>query len=545
MRFLQFTLLLLVMVSTSAQAYSKGWQEQQWEQNRDRFVVKVKSKLSAQSDTEMEGTGIAFFHDGKYLVLTSEHVVFGNNNPATHEVLFPRDSQRPGFQIPAKWVKSSWTRGVSLLRLEPETEEQRRSLSYQHLPSLELLEGHAALPREYDFENGAHHDVSKPLKKIERVSLRAVGIPAGAEELRHMRATSTLEIHAPGFLIATNPTYTIDGLTPEFGMSGGPVFLNPTYYGPSSLLGFLTHVSYGEQIKTFIMPTDGIFGRNGWVSVNFEDQFFRTAEDLQKQASDPDLEIVRHRGGNLIFERRGSNFYVQRDYRQPTRVFDSLNSGIYNLDQYMTRNNFTRLILFRNAPHYSLGQLVRTLLQPNVNLTGTPDEGPPTETPPSVQVKQFGAHFLQRVFYKVVRTRRQTVLVRNPNGTLSRTSRPMTQEWSLSVTYSTSSSDYELRRRPLQAQYFYQGVSTMNQDQQFVDIPEPSSSDLWYRRRATCVLEGGRLEVIRAGNRDFETCKKTENGMHVWYGPVYVTGIVKREALNGSYSEIWVGENAM
>lgn len=480
-----------------------------WSFNPEIAVVKVESFFAKDSENKLEGTGFLIYYQG-WKVVTSEHVVLPGNDPVVHRV-----TTGEGYVMDAVWEKSDWDKGLALLRIV----KKHPNISIDYYPDLEHIKQYE---RAY-MSGGPDQFLAS--------QVRAFGVPAGTSTVRRSTGAHTGFLPA-GQVLGKQDVLSISGMNTEFGMSGGPAF-----YGQSSFLGIVTHITYDENPLTFIVPGHEVLN---WITGYYVStaSFTRKVEDFQYQFfSKSRGERVRLAGTDITIEKRDKFFYVNLP-----RGYSSYNGGTRfpALSRLVTEmeNKGVRIGKIRGAENTTLAQFIGSLSR-DYSIGWTDSEGAVNAGADGLRdVPNFVGGGDQSVQYRAVRIDLRTKMVSDvPFGPIHAAT--VREERKGYLAYSTS----EHGPSGLQVNKCFTGDVNCQSSESINRPGRMASSDWWRDKASRCEAQGGVFEVITVPAGKFRTCKISSGGETTWYGPVPIYGIVKFEqrGLRGELESVKYG----
>ena len=295
----------------------------------ENAVVKIRSADPVISQ-DRQGSGLMFSYSGSVYVLTSDHVIFRGGSPYRH------------FATSAQWGRRSlsygfadWGRGIAILKMDSDVAD---ILASGMIPDFQELTG-----------ADDQHDVSVQL----------YGYPANSDTLVSLnqgQASTPLFIY--GMVCSLRFMAYIVQSHAEFGMSGGPTFLDD-----GSFLGVLSHLYLPHDSNE---PSD-VSGTIPWddatiLLVPFS-QIKDSIADYLKTQIHSDWEYFQPERpvnlGQLIVQTGRMEFNVEKDVK-----LDIVTSvGIKLLPQVVTPS----------IPHFETGlSYFRDIQDALVNRSGNP-----------------------------------------------------------------------------------------------------------------------------------------------------------------------------
>ena len=470
-------------------------------------TVKVNSYFERDSENKLEGSGFLFRNEGQLLVLTSEHVVIPSNAPAVHEIVTGR-----GYKMEAEFLRSSWSRGLALLRIK------------NPHPNVAALR----VPQALGYLSSSSR-VDTP------IDVKSYGFPAGVKTLiRGQGSTGPGRTLEEGVVLARQRVQAVTGLRTEFGMSGGPV-LSGIF-----LFGLITHVTHEQNSQTFVIP---IADAMEWARNAGYEPFTRTYQDLQVQYfSRSRTEIVRQLGANLQVEKRGSTFLISRlpGFSGSGTVL-SFTSALTEIWERMWKEQL-RVVMVLGVTNQTgshridgkttLPQLLGFLMSEKSSAeirdfeSTEPDPSSGLTPVPSFFPRKDYTYNQQRAEYELMTVTWPLVRKESFAGVYWERVRTPVHGWLVATIWDVNSNQIQNLHR-------YHGDFSDKQHIYKADVL--ASMDWWRDKLANCQAEGGEVEIINVKAGRYQTCRKIRGDLKVWYGPAPVSGIIKMQALDGSY----------
>lgn len=509
-RALSLMVLVFTLLGSNALSFAQG---ARGSIRPSHLVVKVTSYFERNSEAKLEGSGFLFTRDGLLFVLTSDHVVVPTNAPAVHVIENERDDKAE-----AVFLQANWAYGLALLGVKT---ERGRSFTDSAYPRFDDLFTYLPIDRaDYRY--------------------KAMGFPAGSSTLKSIDAHRSQNQSPAGTVLALKSVYGIESMAAEFGMSGGPVFV-----GDDTFFGLLSHVTLGEVSRTFMIPR---WEAIHWVQNPVPGPFSRTPEDIQAQLfSRVPIEAILHTETKTRIERREGRFYVSREDSSNEIPSPALHqdSSLFRLLTEMKRRGEPEVVVHgfgggaRAQPivadrNLSLQQFAGLLLRTDVSvhMNGS--------LPPSVQPND--ANFSNsRITVPTTRTQETRVeffferigasasyrLTKRVGGRRGRTVEGRSMQTVLSI-------GVRAGRRVSDVVVWNGGPSKTEER-----VPEALGSfEYWMHVKMWCSKDfGGTLQVVDVPAGRFQTCAFNRGANRVYLGPVPVEGIVKIEALDGSFTQ--------
>lgn len=478
-----------------------------WKFESTSLTVKVYSCFKKGSDACSEGSGLLIRMGGSYGVITSEHVVLPTNEgPVYHKVV-----DHEGHEAEAKFVKSSWERGLAVLQLQLSSQTANGWANHwgENTPTWE------------DFGQSGHGPQGSDEAFYRNWSM---GFTAGSKKMRTLSEAKYEGLVEAGSILRKIQVFRFSGIPAEYGMSGGPMV------GANGLIGILTHVRFGDEIKTYVIPAQEVYN---FMDGREADFITRDFKDFQKQFfSKAKTEIVHHETSRLRIERRADKCVISAE-GEVGRI-DGLESYFPGL-LAVSREMGNRSIRIAQVDKIggsdcdskmTLAQFVSLLSRSSsvriTDLESSQEEEGLTPTP------HFSSKSRQSVRYALTGRQGKDKMMTDIYGRLY-----------MGVEYTDRTGSQEVNWWDFgsrKAQIITRWNDEYNSSQAFEYQKEAVDTD-WYRNLLRdCEKKSGVIEVIATKIGTFKSCRKVDSSGTTWYGPAPILGILGWTSPSGNYS---------